>query len=731
MTTAYPAALDAFTNPAANQSQSASSPRTHSQMHGDAFDAIEALQAKVGIDSAVAGASPRSIEARFGDIVNVKDYGAEADADIDPDTGEVTAGTDQTAAFQAAIDHLKSLGGGTLYVPAGSPGMAYWFAYAAGDSPDYTGPGALNIDGGNIRIRGDGMDSTILAMETSAGPDFENPYKLFWRDVADPSSATDPWGPVAFCDLQFRGLFGQTGYVALGDDPGSFTQPNDQVMLLMNLSEIRFERVRFKNIVNFAMLLELVDKLVVVDCDFDTVARDSIHARNVRNCLISRNRFIHSDDNPIAIGQTESREDAGENGEVVIITDNSFEDTPSVSVSAARQTIIANNVWRRCNGGLNIVQFAQAPGNGTLDSQNFSVSIVNNQFLDTVRRSWEVDKSAFVSVISVHGTAMATTGGIVPGFVNRATGLTVLPYAYRNVRSPSGGAYYYRIAGNLIGRTLPAVGAWSTWGFGERFFPKGFGDPAVTEAELRPTIGIHLLFGIRNFYVGENIIDCVRDGITLAPTMDNQFTGGLIARNQISNCIDPADATGANGILIDAAAGYSMDVTLDGNIIDMDPYYLSPRRDVFGSGRAPTWDSTLTKPSAALNLNRANGAVVMNTQVKNCSYAVVDQSDKNRYSNTIYHADIRAGGGVVRGVGSLITDRETDRQLVQWNLDFASADFGKALEQSLVSSNGVPTTGYYLAGHFVRNTDQTVSNMGWWRMTTGNGHVLATDWLAI
>ena len=53
MTTAYPAGLDAFTNPTA--SDDLSTPvggRTHSQMHRDENDAIEAIQAELGVNPA-------------------------------------------------------------------------------------------------------------------------------------------------------------------------------------------------------------------------------------------------------------------------------------------------------------------------------------------------------------------------------------------------------------------------------------------------------------------------------------------------------------------------------------------------------------------------------------------------------------------------------------------------------------------------------------------------------
>ena len=60
-----------------------------------------------------AGAVPRSITAKMQEIVSVTDFGA---------TGDGV--TDDTAACQAAIDHVATLGGGTVYFPAGK----YWIS---------------------------------------------------------------------------------------------------------------------------------------------------------------------------------------------------------------------------------------------------------------------------------------------------------------------------------------------------------------------------------------------------------------------------------------------------------------------------------------------------------------------------------------------------------------------------------------------------------------------------
>lgn len=58
MTTAYPTALDAFSNPTSNSNMN-DSLVVHSEQHANANDAIEALQAKIGIDNST---NPNSID---------------------------------------------------------------------------------------------------------------------------------------------------------------------------------------------------------------------------------------------------------------------------------------------------------------------------------------------------------------------------------------------------------------------------------------------------------------------------------------------------------------------------------------------------------------------------------------------------------------------------------------------------------------------------------------------
>lgn len=56
MTTAYPAALDNFTNPASTDLLSAAGV-SHADQHANVNDAVEALQAKVGVTSSAVTSS--------------------------------------------------------------------------------------------------------------------------------------------------------------------------------------------------------------------------------------------------------------------------------------------------------------------------------------------------------------------------------------------------------------------------------------------------------------------------------------------------------------------------------------------------------------------------------------------------------------------------------------------------------------------------------------------------
>ncbi len=94
------------------------------------------------------GAAGRLLSFKLADTVSAKDFGAVAD-------WNGTTGTDNAPAFQAAIDYLFSVGGGTLLVPQGF--------YLIKSALNLAGTGVVNGRNGNtpIRIVGAGMPNAF------------------------------------------------------------------------------------------------------------------------------------------------------------------------------------------------------------------------------------------------------------------------------------------------------------------------------------------------------------------------------------------------------------------------------------------------------------------------------------------------------------------------------------------------------------------------------------------
>ncbi|WP_327132018.1 right-handed parallel beta-helix repeat-containing protein [Streptomyces sp. NBC_01343] len=143
----FPSDLDSFSTPSGSATLGGSVP-THTQLHTSEGDAIEALQAKVGVNnSAVTTSLDYRVNALEGHSlawVNVQDYGASPAA---------SAATNDTA-FTNAIAAVPSTGG-TLYVPAGS--------YNLNDD--------INLKS-NMSVVGDGKNATILKQGNTAANGF-------------------------------------------------------------------------------------------------------------------------------------------------------------------------------------------------------------------------------------------------------------------------------------------------------------------------------------------------------------------------------------------------------------------------------------------------------------------------------------------------------------------------------------------------------------------------------
>lgn len=104
MTTKFPAEIDQFENPRPNDSQAQA--RTHSDQHGDANDAIEAVQRKVGVDGS---SDPDALDFKVGALENLTE--ALDSAAYQPVTAFATANQGLKADSAIQADQLAAATG--------------------------------------------------------------------------------------------------------------------------------------------------------------------------------------------------------------------------------------------------------------------------------------------------------------------------------------------------------------------------------------------------------------------------------------------------------------------------------------------------------------------------------------------------------------------------------------------------------------------------------------------
>ena len=166
MATNFPTSLDSLTNP--TSSDSLNSP-SHSAQHANVNDAVEALQAKVGIDSS---AVTSSLEYRIAQLEAAGDPIVKVEAFTSSGTWTVPAGVTY------AIAHIRGGGGGTAIsktTPGGTGGSSS-VAFSGGTITANGGAGTYVHQGGGNDYTGaqagatnSGHGASIVGSGTVAG----------------------------------------------------------------------------------------------------------------------------------------------------------------------------------------------------------------------------------------------------------------------------------------------------------------------------------------------------------------------------------------------------------------------------------------------------------------------------------------------------------------------------------------------------------------------------------
>lgn len=600
-----------------------------------------------------------------------------------------------TAAFQQAIYAAQSAGKGSMIrVPAGK------YLFPATDP-------SIDIGLGGFKFVGDGRDSSILMFNegTNAAP-----KNLFVS--AQTQNGVAVGTSIGWEGIGIQGSLQTNGWINQGGTP----------FFINYFRSVYIADCRFSFMANLVMEFEVIQNFQVQFNEFDSNMRDNCRARSSRNCFVVGNRFKNSDDDAIALHQADYINGAGMIHEAMIVDGNTLEDTCGIHCLGGRSIVISNNILRR------VKATPITLGSDALEGQNlmFGINIHDNQLYDCITRPASFPGNQFAAIAVNYGNVMPPFGTPIPGQNTLTTQNFSMIFNFRdiNYNNPAGATafapqYGISIKNNQILRTLAPVASYSTWGFGQTFSATGFINPAVTEADLRLDVGIVIEAESLLVDISGNQISGANYGIVIDAPTDN-FGGRAwkICDNTMYDCI-------LGGLWINTpGAVYNMSMMIDRNIFNLDPYCLNP-----GRGAAGTWATQ--SAAVAIITTSVTGLLITRNTFENCSDVTQSGNEaSNRFKDNIVRCQPVTNGWSTtnKGVGNvrLAGPRFT------YDCVYSDPTQTNYLQQmntlSQEESSLMPTTGFWVTGTFVRNTNYGTAAYGYLRNTTGSGNVNETDW---
>jgi hypothetical protein len=320
----------------------------------------------------------------------------------------------------------------------------------------------------------------------------------------------------------------------------------------------------------------------------------------------------------------------------------------------------------------------------------------------------------------------ASTHNTRPGRYDATAAAWVYPWDYDEVDVDNPASVVppvcgVRVSGNIMRRSRPAVGAFSSYGVGTRMWQGVATDPAVTDDNLRAGFGINFGGSLTDMLVTENVIESTSNGINGdAPTYNGQYERVIIARNVIRD--------GLNRGVLFTSGNFSVDISIEDNDIDCDPYRKNANSNINGTYAAAS-------VPRGIDIGSITGVKVRRNRFRNVSQPLAC----NLPAQCVIDGNILSGapsavGFNVANKGIGVVELASGRFL--WEIidaDPTSATYSAVTNAQLTDSAAMPATGTFVAGAVVRNSAPAAGSTieGWLRLTTGSAHVLGTDWATV
>jgi hypothetical protein len=629
------------------------------------------------------GQVSRGFEDKMSDWVSAKDFGAVGDGV-----------TNDTTALQAWITHITT-NGLTGYLPAGD----YY-------KPNTTAGLSWT---GSLHIMGAGMYQSVIKFDDDAGAGRSDCFKV------------EAASPCTNMHLEHIGIESTWG------DGADYTQ-RSHLLEVVGTGNAEVHHCRFSKSRYMATVLGSFSSVNFSNNVYEETEADGARATSCKNVVVHGNYFRNVNDDAVAI-HTKDVNSEPVNG-LKIVTNNRLEECQGITVLGAKQCTINNNVITRPHTRAILVGAVQTPTSTEGNTVPLAINITGNIITDLFDGS-TFSGSSGSSLIWIKVRNHAPKAGSAAGYVGEPDGsggiVEPWPYMYTNDIDETGitsaGNWQVIVKDNQCVRTLDVATNYSDYGYGTRLGRSGPVDPAITSSD----IGGDQIEFLQHLFAGRiegNVCSGGKAGIVLRGDAGGAYKSWhnvQIVNNSIVNQSDGGIYSIGKGT-----------IDIRSNFLDGDPFHVHPYRLANGK-----WDGNygLYTP---IWIETAYGVCANNT-FKNWGQIYRGPSLNNfRWENNALYCKPTFPGTDAnnQGIRNVYSPGRIGYIVVE-DSDPASATYGAIDNICVNASDSMPSSGWYVEDHFVRNTTSTVLGaassqyiiLGWQRLTTGPGHVLNTDWV--
>lgn len=501
-------------------------------------------------------------------------------------------------------------------------------------------------------------------------------------------------------------------------------QYGDNIGELSYYSSVDLWDVHFRNISCIGLIFSNCDDVSYDLITAADIARCPVRVVNARSINLGVLRLERTGDDPISVhvgsgsvgdAFTPSVNQDITLGDITIINCNG-----AIKALGARRVIVGR-IHSNLTNGLIIGDVGESEGG----QQPYSISIDEIELLNTTRFQTGGAATACLVIDASDARGAAATHSTIPGQWDSTDGAFIEHWDWTDgerddTATALNPAMMIHIGKITIARTLPSIGDVEDYGFGIPNVAGTYTNQAMTDANLRPGLGINLPAFLHDVTVDEYSIRNVTTGMQTQHwkhTRSLKFGKGYFYDTP----------SGAWTISSQPASQETLNATFNGATFNVDPFCRNSNSNTNG-----TYDANGSPLAINSGANIA-GMHFIGCQFMHCCQIMnaTGLTLQNWFACVAYVGPTALGFNTANeSIGNIPNVDGIELAVIDG--DPTSATYFQSFQRLERASSSMPASGWYPIGWFVRSLNPTTDALlGWSRVTSDDAHVDGTDWVAV